>query len=1083
MSSGAGSVSRFDRVREIPLYDQVPVGSLMREPDFPPPPASLNETVPAVSYDPLPPPPLPDQPAVGPASFQPPSDDEPMDEDRDAMDIKPVHRFIPDSVKNFFRGNSDNRGSNGWPTAPNAPPLPDSHSPAPSSEKSAKCHTTSGVPCSPPNSAPPSPSVPGSYRDPYVGSGGSYISEKERDRLLLGAEALDSASAVPTSLSALTYEERVEEYHQRYAYLKSWPGLLRILGCVQLLLGAAVFACVCAYVHKDNEWFNMYGYSQPQLYGGLGGGASAYGYGGGQYTGPKTAFVLVVAGLAWIVTVILVVLGMSIYYRAILLDSSWWPLTECSINLVLAVLYLAAGIVYVRDTTRGGLCSLPVFNAGVNIAFCRTEAGQTAALIFIFITMVLYFISAGVCLKLWRHEASRLRKEALAHEMRTIGSTLPLSLLGGDSNSSGQTPLPTIQPDIMDSVNNPAAASLMKLEPEILRGHIPAGHIPKPVVIADYVAKYPSILSDEGRDQYKAVFNDQYAEYKELHSEVQAMAKKFEAMDEMMQNLPSGSSSQMENERINGILFEYRKKKSDPTFLEKRERCEYLKNKLSHIKQKIQEYNKVELQSHFSMAHKKRSSPAHHSSGSKHHSSRNRHSELMSNPAFSYYPGDQMLHFYTWKSPPGVMKIMCIIIIIMCVAVFACVASTLAWDYDASLLGGGAGFLPGFGGGGGQFPVSGGGIGGGIGGGSFGGGFGSGGIGGSSNYAYGGQQVDPKTGKGFIIAISGITFIAVLIIFVLVISRQSTARSAKFYLATIIICAILAFLMLIASIVYLVAVNPTAQSTGSVVYNQIRQLCAQYQNQNQAQGLFINQYLYHYCVVEPQEAIAIVLGFLVIVGLIILLVFAARTRSRIRRWGEDRVLWEEVKVVRDGLHSNGVGEWVKNVSGEPEVMLNDPNPYVGGPRDFLDHNTPVYLPGDSDISSSLGGLKAKMKDYDPGVESGDDLEEEDFSVMFPSIVDEQERLNYKREFERDHQEYKSLQADLDSLNRDLADLDRALDRHPAGSPQFLDAMDEYTKLKNLKKSPNYEIKKKRCKYLRSKLSHIKKMISDYDRRP
>lgn len=31
------------------------------------------------------------------------------------------------------------------------------------------------------------------------------------------------------------------------------------------------------------------------------------------------------------------------------------------------------------------------------------------------------------------------------------------------------------------------APSVM-MEPEILRGHIPAGHIPKPVVIADYVA-------------------------------------------------------------------------------------------------------------------------------------------------------------------------------------------------------------------------------------------------------------------------------------------------------------------------------------------------------------------------------------------------------------------------------------------------------------------------------------------------------------------------------------------------------------------------------------------------------------------
>lgn len=35
---------------------------------------------------------------------------------------------------------------------------------------------------------------------------------------------------------------------------------------------------------------------------------------------------------------------------------------------------------------------------------------------------------------------------------------------------------------------------------------------------------------------------------------------------------------------------------------------------------------------------------------------------------------------------------------------------------------------------------------------------------------------------------------------------------------------------------------------------------------------------------------------------------------------------------------------------------------------------------DSEISSSIGVVKPRLRDYDPGAESGDDLEEEDFSA-------------------------------------------------------------------------------------------------------
>lgn len=80
--------------------------------------------------------------------------------------------------------------------------------------------------------------------------------------------------------------------------------------------------------------------------------------------------------------------------------------------------FCSPGIVYVRDTTRGGLCSYPVFNNGISGAFCRTEAGQTAAIIFLFVTMVVYLIGAMVCLKLWRHEAARRYRERYSQEVR-----------------------------------------------------------------------------------------------------------------------------------------------------------------------------------------------------------------------------------------------------------------------------------------------------------------------------------------------------------------------------------------------------------------------------------------------------------------------------------------------------------------------------------------------------------------------------------------------------------------------------------------------------------------------------------------
>lgn len=56
---------------------------------------------------------------------------------------------------------------------------------------------------------------------------------------------------------------------------------------------------------------------------------------------------------------------------------------------------------------------------------------------------------------------------------------------------------------------------------------------------------------------------------------------------------------------------------------------------------------------------------------------------------------------------------------------------------------------------------------------------------------------------------------------------------------------------------------------------------------------------------------------------------------------------------------------------------------------------------------------------------------------FPPIADDHERENYKSEFDRDHQVYKSLQAELDEINKRLAEVDRELDELQEGTPQYL----------------------------------------------
>ncbi|XP_063770475.1 occludin/ELL domain-containing protein 1 isoform X1 [Pseudophryne corroboree] len=456
-------------------------------------------------------------------------------------DLKPVRQFIPDSWKRFFR-----RGR--------------------TKEEPVTLRNLEGVHTSPPVTPLLDISRESSLADKsgYIAKASKSINPIKEIKLTETPHYMERRRQMYTN-----YGEKVEAFNLKYSYMKSWPGLLRILAGVQLIFGGMVFACVCAYIQKDYQWYNLFG---TELQRTLPGGYSYY--------GPMTPFVMVVACLAWLVTLILLGLGLTLYYRTILLDSNWWPLTEFAINIMMFLLYMAAGIAYINDINRGGLCYSVFAVNPLMVAFCRVEGGQVAAIALLFFNMLLYLSCSLVCLKMWRHEERRRQagKVKRIDRPRRIVFQDEVQQLG----------------DTKGKVTKTIHFSEKGSDFGILNRSVPTGNRPKPHMIPDYVLKYPEIRSAEEQEKYKAVFNDQYAEYKELYGEVRAAMLKFKELDNMMGKLTSGPQSQKAPDRVKAIAEKYGQKKNDPAFKEKRERCIYLKGKLTHIKKQIQEYDRHE---------------------------------------------------------------------------------------------------------------------------------------------------------------------------------------------------------------------------------------------------------------------------------------------------------------------------------------------------------------------------------------------------------------------------------------------------------------------------------------------------------
>ncbi|TRZ09164.1 hypothetical protein HGM15179_017945 [Zosterops borbonicus] len=438
-------------------------------------------------------------------------------------------------------------------------------------------------------------------------------------------------------------------------------------------------------------------------------------------------------------------------------------------------------------------------------------------------------------------------------------------------------------------------------------------------------------------------------------------------------------------------------------------------------------------------------------------------------PPGSYYVEDVPQHFYKWSSPPGLVRVLEATVILLCVAIFACVASTLAWEY-------GYGY--------------------GIYGNGLGGFYGSGYYGSGVNYGYGyggyySGVTNPRAANGFMIATAVLCFLAQLGLLVASLSKASGSRSRRFYLVVIVVSAVLALLVLVASIVYVVGVNPQAQMSGGYYYSPLLAMCSQVY----AGGTVLNQYLYHYCTVDPQEAVAIVCGFLIVLLLCLICLFAHKTRSKIWKYGKPNIYWDKIPAgpegpdVEEWVSPQGFGEFLgilgifedfgNGIWGSFPALFPDDAPSPSEAHEDRAH--PPSKPPARRGRRGRRGCSQYDTDHTTAPESGDERDRERWHRLYPPVSSPAERQRYKAEFGSELRRYKELCADMDRVNERLAQLGQQLDLVPEDSAQYQALAEEYNHLKDLKRSPEYQDKKQESKTLRNKLFHIKRMVSDYDK--
>ncbi|XP_061699360.1 RNA polymerase II elongation factor ELL-like [Syngnathoides biaculeatus] len=112
---------------------------------------------------------------------------------------------------------------------------------------------------------------------------------------------------------------------------------------------------------------------------------------------------------------------------------------------------------------------------------------------------------------------------------------------------------------------------------------------------SDYLTAYTEISTPAQRQRYKEEFNKEYSEYRDLHARIDRVTQQFVELDTQLKQLHHDSPKYKTIH--NKIVQDYRQiKKSNPNCSQDRIRCQYLHNKLAHIKKLISTFDQRQLE-------------------------------------------------------------------------------------------------------------------------------------------------------------------------------------------------------------------------------------------------------------------------------------------------------------------------------------------------------------------------------------------------------------------------------------------------------------------------------------------------------